>query len=70
MIKLAVVIPTYNEKDTLPSLIEELVNEIKKIILLYSNNCIRLKSKIYFNSVTKGVSCALYFTFKKTSSIA
>ncbi|TLX81995.1 MAG: polyprenol monophosphomannose synthase [Thaumarchaeota archaeon] len=31
MIKLAVVIPTYNEKDTLPSLIEELVNEIKKI---------------------------------------
>ncbi|TLX66010.1 MAG: glycosyltransferase, partial [Thaumarchaeota archaeon] len=31
MIKLAVVIPTYNEKDTLPSLIEELVKEIKKI---------------------------------------
>jgi len=26
MIKLGVVIPTYNEKDTLPSLIEELVN--------------------------------------------
>jgi len=29
--KLAVVIPTYDEKDTLPSLIEELVLEIKKI---------------------------------------
>jgi len=29
--KLAVVIPTYNEKEALPSLIEELVNEIKKI---------------------------------------
>ena len=29
--KLAVVIPTYNEKDTLPSLIEELVEEVKKI---------------------------------------
>lgn len=29
--KLAVVIPTYNEKDTLPSLVEELVGEIKKI---------------------------------------
>ena len=29
--KLAVVIPTYNEKDTLPNLIEELVLEIKKI---------------------------------------
>lgn len=28
--KLAVVIPTYNERDTLPSLIEELVNELKK----------------------------------------
>ncbi len=29
--KLAVIIPTYNEKETLPSLIEELVHEIKKI---------------------------------------
>jgi glycosyltransferase involved in cell wall biosynthesis len=29
--KLAVVIPAYNEKDTLPSLIAELVNIIKKI---------------------------------------
>ena len=29
--KLAVVIPTYNEKDTLPSLIEDLVEEVKKI---------------------------------------
>lgn len=29
--KLAVVIPTYNEKETLPSLIEELLYEIKKI---------------------------------------
>ncbi len=29
--KLAVVIPTYNEKDTLPPLIENLVEEVKKI---------------------------------------
>ena len=29
--KLAVVIPTYNEKDTLPSLIDDLVREVKKI---------------------------------------
>ena len=29
--KLAVVIPTFNEKDTLPSLIEDLVEEVKKI---------------------------------------
>jgi len=29
--KLAVVIPTYNEKDTLPGLIEDLVEEVKKI---------------------------------------
>ena len=29
--KLAVVIPTYNEKDTLPSLIDNLVEEVKKI---------------------------------------
>jgi len=29
--KLAIVIPTYNEKETLPSLIEELVKEVKKI---------------------------------------
>jgi len=29
--KLAVIIPTYNEKETLPSLIEDLVHEIKKI---------------------------------------
>jgi len=29
--KLAVVIPTYNEKETLPSLIDELVHEVKKI---------------------------------------
>jgi dolichol-phosphate mannosyltransferase len=30
--KLAIVIPTYNEKETLPSLIEQLVNEVKKIV--------------------------------------
>jgi dolichol-phosphate mannosyltransferase len=30
--KLVIVIPTYNEKETLPSLIGELVNEIKKIV--------------------------------------
>jgi dolichol-phosphate mannosyltransferase len=29
--KLAVIIPTYNEKETLPSLIKELINEVKKI---------------------------------------
>lgn len=29
--KLAVVIPTYNERDTLPSLIEDLAKEVKKI---------------------------------------
>jgi len=29
--KLSVVIPTYNERETLPSLIEELLSEIKKI---------------------------------------
>ena len=28
--KLSVVIPTYNERETLPSLIEELLSEIKK----------------------------------------
>ncbi len=30
--KLAIVIPTYNEKETLPSLIEDLVSEVKKIV--------------------------------------
>ena len=34
--KLAVVIPTYNEKETLPSLIEELLYEIKKIAERFS----------------------------------
>jgi len=34
--KLAVVIPTYNEKETLPSLIEDLVNEVKKVAEKFS----------------------------------
>ncbi|MEX0765043.1 MAG: polyprenol monophosphomannose synthase [Nitrosopumilaceae archaeon] len=34
--KLAVVIPTYNERETLPSLIEELLYEIKKIAEKFS----------------------------------
>lgn len=34
--KLTVVIPTYNEKDTLPSLVEDLVNELKKITQKFS----------------------------------
>ena len=34
--KLAVVIPTYNERDTLPGLIEELVSELKKITEKFS----------------------------------
>ena len=33
---LTVVIPTYNEKDTLPSLVEDLVNELKKITQKFS----------------------------------
>ena len=30
--KIAVVIPTYNEKETLPSLVEKLFNEIRPLI--------------------------------------
>ena len=33
---LAVVIPTYNEKDTLPILIKDLINELKKILEKFS----------------------------------